>query len=174
MGKLCQTQFPVRFFSWDALCPRKKRTSFSLWCVNGNSNASFYTMRVIASPTTTFCLVKPVSVPGVRPETTLNNYIPPSLKRLLERFTICIRLCDEDVRTITGGTQWAQVVFYSLIPGYFHEQNAIPVSAAFVATSKQPFALSQPGKTNTNYPSFTPMWLDISWSRRHTRECCGR
>ena len=93
------------FFPGTHFAQEKSAHHFHYVCVNGNSNTSFYTMRVIASPTTTFCLVKPVSVPGVRPETTLNNYIPPSLKRLLERFTICIRLCDEDVRTITGGTQ---------------------------------------------------------------------
>ena len=88
----CQIFFPGTHFAQE-----KSAHHFHYVCVNGNSNTSFYTMRVIASPTTTFCLVKPVSVPGVRPETTLNNFIPPSLKRLLERFTIFIRLCDEDV-----------------------------------------------------------------------------
>jgi len=37
-----------------------------------------------------------------------------------------------------------------------NKQNAIPVSAAFVVTSTQPFALAPPGKTSTNYPSFKP------------------
>ena len=51
------------------------------------------------------------------------------------------------------------LVIYRFTSGYFHKQNAIPVSAAFVVTSTQPFALAPPEKTRTNYPSFKPCGL---------------
>ena len=51
------------------------------------------------------------------------------------------------------------LVIYRFISGHFHTQNAIPVSAVFVVTSTQPFALAQPGKMKRNHPRIIPNGL---------------
>ena len=125
-----------------------------------NSYTRFHAIRVIASATTTIVSGGGTSQAKVylRYSRKVRNGTLFSSFREIYYFQTSQR---RNVCTITGGSSMSLrcLVINRFISSHFQEQNALPVSAVFVVTSTQPFALAQPRKTKNDHPSFTPCGL---------------